>query len=92
METAWQYLSSHRGQTYEKSYPYSAKAGPCKFPSASMAIGAKISSKYTELIAEKDTNAMMTMLSKGKILTVGFSVPGSFFNYKYNMTENILEM
>ena len=82
---AWEYLASNGGQTDESSYPYTATVGTCQFSSWDMTVRAKISSSYpAEWIASKDTFAMMTALTGGRILSVYMQLPNSLFNYKYN--------
>ena len=78
---AWQYLASCGGQTFESSYPYTARDGAnCRFNTKDMAIGAKLSTlNYVEWILKDD---MMSILSSGRILTVYIQLPDSFMNYK----------
>ncbi|XP_046656751.1 zingipain-2-like [Daphnia pulicaria] len=80
---AWQYLASNCGQTDEKSYPYTAKAGDCKFSTRNMTIGAQISSSNpVRWVPAGDTKAMMSILSGKRILSIYMQLPDSFMNYK----------
>ena len=83
-EAAWQYLASNGGQVHETSYPYTAKAGPCKAcPSCGMKIGAKIASDNpVQWIASNEVNAMKSVLVEGRMIAIYIQVPNSFFNYK----------
>ena len=79
----WEHLASNGGQTDESSYPYKATVGTCRFSSWDMTVRAKISSSYpAEWIASKDTFAMMTALTGGRILSVYMQLPNTLFNYK----------
>jgi hypothetical protein len=79
---AWQYLASNGGQAVESSYPYKGQLGSCMFSSGSMTIGAEISSDSVQWIHAKDTNAMMNVLSEGRILSIYMQLPDSFMNYR----------
>jgi hypothetical protein len=81
-EAAWQYLATSGGQAVETSYPYTAIAEHCKLNPLTMEIGAKLSSNAVEWIPSKDVNAMMRVLTEGRIISIYIQLPLSFNNYR----------
>ncbi|XP_057381087.1 uncharacterized protein LOC130703664 [Daphnia carinata] len=80
-DEAWQYLSTVGGQIIESTYPYTAKVATCKFQSTSSP-GAQISTTFVQWIPTRDTIAMMTVLTEGRIISTYMQLPNSFMSYQ----------